>query len=64
MPPKDAEVSHRNPLKQTNKTKRVSCFQSTLKKAMVVNSLCVPVCYLIFQIISSHAPLEESQLIF
>lgn len=64
MPPQDAEMSHRNPLKQSNKTKRVSHSQATLRKVMVVNSLCVPISYLIFQIIPSHVPLEEFQLTF
>lgn len=64
MPPQDAEISQRNPLKQSNKTKRVSHFWSALRKEMVVNSLCVPIGYLIFQIISSRVSLEEFRLTF
>jgi hypothetical protein len=52
IPPQDAEISHRNPLKQTNKTKRVSHFQSALMKVVVVKSLHFPVDYSVFQIIS------------
>lgn len=32
LPPQDAEVSHRNPLKQINKTKRVSCSESPRRR--------------------------------